>query len=342
MMVMRAASNQDLQGSKALSGRRRRAVVLLSTLACSGTLSCELLVADIPRTGPDAAPPPSSQHAGEWSALENHGDPSATEIMQSADAPAQAQPVGTLDGLSDAGASAAQAKVDATMGGASDDSLTDTRPDAASNAEVNGWSYVQVAVATPPGFVQLSSVTFPEAQLAGDLVVVAVGWGDTTDNVAQVSDTRGNGYLLAIGPTRTAGLSQAIYYAKNIANAVAGTNMLNVRFGLPVPRVDLRAVEYSGFDPVAPLDAIAAQSGAGKVATSGNVEAHGAFELVFGAGIATDTFSGAGPPFALRTVTANGNVVEDCAVSSAGTYSAGASLPNSVDWVMQAVTFRRR
>ena len=70
-----------------------------------------------------------------------------------------------------------------------------------------------------------SSVTYTAAQTAGNLNVIAVGWNDSTAVVNSVTDSSGNVYTRAVGPTAVAGaLSQSIYYAKNIAAAGANAN----------------------------------------------------------------------------------------------------------------------
>jgi len=64
---------------------------------------------------------------------------------------------------------------------------------------------------TPETYVP---VTYGDAQTAGNLNVVIVGWNDTTASVRWVLDESGNNYQLAIGPTRSAdGVSQSIYFA---------------------------------------------------------------------------------------------------------------------------------
>jgi hypothetical protein len=199
---------------------------------------------------------------------------------------------------------------------------------------------VQIATATPPGFVQYASAIFPRSQSAGDLNVVVVGWGDATASVTQVSDMTGNTYDLAIGPTRTAGVAQSIYYAKNIS--AAATNTVRVQFKVAVPRLDLRVVEYGEIDTVAPLDAVAGQSGFGGMPTSGSTTIHTAGEIIFGAGTTTDSFSDPGLRFTLRVLTADGDIVEDRLAGSVGDYAVDAVLTNGSDWVMQVVTFRRR
>jgi hypothetical protein len=66
-----------------------------------------------------------------------------------------------------------------------------------------------------------ATVTIPytKAQGTGDLNVVIVGWNDSTAQVSSVSDSEGNLYQLAAGPTVTGRVSQGIYYAKNVSAA---------------------------------------------------------------------------------------------------------------------------
>src|SRR4030081_2582468 len=62
------------------------------------------------------------------------------------------------------------------------------------------------------------SVTYTSAQTVGNLNVLIVGWNNATAHVSSVTDSKGNVYRLAVGPTVLSGTaSQAIYYAKNIA-----------------------------------------------------------------------------------------------------------------------------
>src|ERR1700676_4454131 len=98
------------------------------------------------------------------------------------------------------------------------------------------------ALALTPNFIQSNNavpqtpqskvtVSFPAAQSAGDLNVVVVGWGDASSQVSSVSDSKGNLYSLAVGPTALAGpsaLTQSIYYAKNIVAASAGANVVTL------------------------------------------------------------------------------------------------------------------
>ena len=104
--------------------------------------------------------------------------------------------------------------------------------------------------------------------------------------------------LSACRPDRARhGISQAIYYAKNIKSAAAGTNTVTVTFNTATPYVDLRALEYSGLDLVNPFDVGTSASGTSNSANSGAVTTTAAHELIFGAGTTTGGFSAAGSEF---------------------------------------------
>ena len=108
-------------------------------------------------------------------------------------------------------------------------------------------SYVQGSYATPQTPQATVSVTFAKPQAAGDLNVIAVGWGDTSALVNAVTDKSGNTYTLAVGPTYITGdATQSIYYAKNIVAAAAGANAVTVTFSKGAIYPDIRILEYSG------------------------------------------------------------------------------------------------
>ena len=90
-----------------------------------------------------------------------------------------------------------------------------------------GINLVQASYATPAGSSSSVPVAFPLVQTAGNLNIVVVGWNDGTSVVNSVTDSRGNTYTRAVGPTKGTGLQQSIYYAKNIA---AGSNTVTVAF----------------------------------------------------------------------------------------------------------------
>src|SRR5262249_61945012 len=97
------------------------------------------------------------------------------------------------------------------------------------------------------------TVSVPFRQDAGDLNVVAIGFNNSTSTITSVTDTAGNVYQPAAPLTRGSGMSQAIYYAKNVKAATAGTNAVTVQFSAAGPFADVRVPGYSGLAPVNPL-----------------------------------------------------------------------------------------
>ena len=203
-------------------------------------------------------------------------------------------------------------------------------------------NYVQGNYATPQTPQTTVIVTFTAAQLAGDLNVVVVGWNDSTATVSTVTDSNGNVYALAVGPTVQSGLaSQSIYYAKNIASATAGSNTVSVRFTSAAVSPDIRILEYSGADLDNPVDVTAANSGNSTSSSSGSATTTSATDLILGANLVQTITSGPGSGFTTRMLTLpDGDIAEDRMVTSTGSYSATAPVIPIGPWIMQMVAFR--
>jgi glucose/arabinose dehydrogenase/PKD repeat protein len=200
-------------------------------------------------------------------------------------------------------------------------------------------TFVQVAAATPQTAMSTVSTIYPQAQVAGDLNAIVVGWNDSTGNVTSVTDSAGNTYQLGAPVVRGSGLSQAIYHAKNIAAAAAGANTVTVNFDKAVNYVDVRILEYGGLDRTNPLDVSKSAAGSASTANSGAATTTTARELILGAGMTTGVFSNAGSGFTKRIITTpDADIAEDRVVTATGSYSATA--PQAGSWVMQMVTFR--
>ena len=203
-------------------------------------------------------------------------------------------------------------------------------------------AYVQNNYATPQSPQTSVSVTYKGPQTAGSLNVVVVGWRDTTAVVNAVTDSKGNVYTRAVGPTAVAGLlSQSIYYAKNIAAATANANTVTVQFNVAAQYADIRILEYSGLDPADPVDVTAAATG--KKATSSTPAANTtkANDLLFGDNIVNTTTAAPGSGLTNRVITTpDGDIAEDRIVKTTGRYSTSARLSSSGPWVMQLVAFR--
>jgi rhamnogalacturonyl hydrolase YesR len=202
-------------------------------------------------------------------------------------------------------------------------------------------TYVQGNSAVPQTPQTSVSVTFTAAQAAGDLNVVAAGWNDSTATVSSVTDTNGNVYTRAVGPTvQTGAASQSIYYARNIVAAAAGANIVTVTFSSGAIAADIRILEYKGADPNNPVDVAAASSGSSATGSSGAATTTNPTDLIFGANLVQTVTTGPGSGFTKRLLTSpDGDIAEDKMVTTVGSYSATA--PNtSGKWIMQMVAFR--
>ncbi|MFY9908302.1 MAG: IPT/TIG domain-containing protein, partial [Candidatus Sulfotelmatobacter sp.] len=203
-----------------------------------------------------------------------------------------------------------------------------------------GVRFIQVASATPQSSTASVPLAYTGAQTAGDLNIVIVGWNDTTASVQSVTDSAGNTYVLALGPTSGTALRESIYYAKNIlANS---SNTVTVTFNQAATKPDVRILEYSGVDESNPLDVSAGAIGNSNIADSGFVTTNAANELIVGASMAkSNTAIMAGAPFTPRVITSpDSDVAEDRTVNVPGSYHSWVPLNASGNWVMQVVTFR--
>ncbi|MET0165172.1 MAG: PQQ-dependent sugar dehydrogenase [Vicinamibacterales bacterium] len=213
-------------------------------------------------------------------------------------------------------------------------------------------TFTQAVVTSPPAFVQVNSVTpqtdqsavtvtFLSAQTAGSTNVIAIGWNSAAGNVNSVTDSAGNLYQSATVLARGTGLSQTIWYAKNIVAAPAGSNTVTVTLSAAMPYVDVRALEYRGLDPADPVDRTTAASGSSLAANSGPVTTTSANTLIFGAGMTLGTFNAATGGATTRIITQpDADIAQDQIVSATGTYSATANLGSATNWLMQLVAFK--
>jgi len=223
--------------------------------------------------------------------------------------------------------------------------VTATNPGTLSGSMANGFTY---GAATPSiGYVQSNyvtaassqtsmTVTYPAAQVTGDLNIVVVGWNDATAVISSVTDTIGNAYALAVGPTVITGIeSQSVYYAKNIAGAPAGANSVAVTFSGAAVNPEMRILEYSGADLNNPVDVTIAGSGSSAMSSSGAVATTNATDLLFGANFVQIPSTGSGIGYTTRLLTVpDGNIAEDEMVTTTGSYSATAPLNSSGPWIM--------
>jgi glucose/arabinose dehydrogenase len=179
---------------------------------------------------------------------------------------------------------------------------------------------------------------FTNAVGNGNLFALWIWYNSSSQNVSSITDNKGNGYIKAVGPTGNVGggWRQELWYAKNV---VGGTGVsVTVTFtGAIAGEKAISVHEYSGLDPVSPLDATSSFSGVAANTSSGQAATSYARELIFGASwFASSGTAGSG--FTQRSGQ-NGNATEDKFVTTAGSNSA--SFTNtSQDTIVQMMTFK--
>ncbi len=203
-------------------------------------------------------------------------------------------------------------------------------------AGITPINFVQVADAAPTSNHSVVAVTYPQSQTQGDMNIVVVGWHDMVSTVTSVTDSLGNSYNLAVGPTTGDLLRQSIYYAPNINS---GVNTITVTFNRAAVRPDIRILEYSGLDPASPFDVAVGAHTQSVLANSGSVTINFNSELLFGADMAANT-QGPGAGYTSRVLTPDGDIAEDNISSATGSYQATAPLTAKGPWVMQIATFK--
>jgi chitodextrinase len=233
-------------------------------------------------------------------------------------------------------------------------SYTVTAFDAANNISAqSGALSVTTAVASAPiAFVQLkeanaavsgnsvSTGNFTNSVADSNLIVAWIWYNNTTQNVLSVTDTKGNVYAKAVGPTTGAsGLSgwrQEIWYAKKVIGG-SGISVTATFTGTFATKKSITAHEYSGADQTNPLDVSSAAVTSTVNASSGALTTSFANELIFGAGLFLNS-SANGSGFIQRSST-NGNASEDKFVTSTGSYAAVFSN-SAQDAIVQMATFK--
>ncbi|MGZ4815020.1 MAG: hypothetical protein ACXVZV_06415, partial [Terriglobales bacterium] len=175
---------------------------------------------------------------------------------------------------------------------------------------------------------------------AGDLIVVWIFWhAPVAQAISTVTDTAGNTYQRAIGPTARVGTligyQQDIWYAKNI-NPGAKVKVTATFSGTFFGEKSISAFEYTGLDKAAPLDKTSVATGSGLNAAVGPVTTTAPGVVFAAAKFKTSGTPGAG--FAQRS-SLKGNVAEE--KLTPGPVSIRPTFTNAAqDWIAQMVTFK--
>ena len=163
---------------------------------------------------------------------------------------------------------------------------------------------------------------------SGDTLIVALAAGVPS---CAISDTEANTWAVAVGPTLGVGPLASRYtqiaYAKNII----GGPLPVITMGCA--DVEALVLEYSGLDPIAPLDvSLAASSSTSTALSCGPVTTTGNNELLIGWALSRGAVTAPGPGFTERLFF-DGDVVEDQVVGAAGAYTATATANNPA-WIL--------
>jgi len=198
------------------------------------------------------------------------------------------------------------------------------------------------ALLAVPSFVQVAvnsaaSVTFPGTSTSRDLIVVGIFWSSQAVSITSVTDTTGNTYNLAIGPTNWGGsYRDAVYYASNIVGGGAAPT-ITVAFSGAQGGTMTYAAEYSGVATINPLDQTSEGYGTGTVLESGIKATGQGTELIYGFCMSANTAT-VDPSFTARSTFSN-NFIADRTVTRTGYYHVFGT--NSAgDWMVQMATFR--
>ena len=249
------------------------------------------------------------------------------------------------------GSTRATAFADTGLSSSTSYSYTVAAVDYANNLSPQSAPLVVVTAAPSPSFVQQNfatpqipqsvvHATYAQAQSAGHTNILAIGWNDTTASVLSVVDGSGNVYQPAAPVYRGSGMSQALWFAPNIAAAPAGSNEVTVTFSQPAVYVDLRISEYARIRHTNPFDGLVSASGSGSNASTGLLNAPASSELLFSAGMTGAVFNGSGPGFTSRVITVpDGDIVQDKVAPATGSFSTSAPL-SSGTWLLQLAAFR--
>jgi len=201
------------------------------------------------------------------------------------------------------------------------------------------FNYVQGNSATPQTS-QVVPVAYNSAQTAGNLNVVFVAWNNNSGSVSGITDTSGNMYTKAVGPTinNTPPVrSQEVWYCSNIQGG--SNNTVKVTMSSAEPYIDIRILEYRG---PGTYDTSLGAIGNSATASSGTVTTTANNELLVSGTYSDAGTTGAGAGFKQRIKTVNWASAEDEVAGTAGSYSDSTSLVKSTVWVSQMVAFKPR
>jgi hypothetical protein len=191
------------------------------------------------------------------------------------------------------------------------------------------WSHAQTVARDSGG--ASNSLTFASVTQAGNLIIAEVDWSEESDFVS-INDSQGNVYAQVGGEQHSSsvGVRSRLYYAANIRGGA--DTITTVVSGSPAWH-EVYLHEYSGLDPLAPLDAFSVAVGIGTEFTGGAVTIAASHDLLYGIEI-DSSIASAAPGWSTRS-TLNGNIAADGDASAPGSYAfAGSSAGAFIAWTV--------
>jgi hypothetical protein len=182
------------------------------------------------------------------------------------------------------------------------------------------------------------NVSFTSNVQAGDLIVIPMMW-EPSSPTASVTDTLGDTYLVAAGPT--AGLGP---FSGTVAETFytfvrdGGSGPLTVHYQVTgATTMEATQLEYSGVEA---LDvAVVVVSTSSTVVDSGVMTLSGPQELLLGWADSFGNITDAGSGFIVRS-SIQSDIVEDMVSGAPGDYWVTTANSTDPNWILQAVAFK--
>jgi hypothetical protein len=175
-----------------------------------------------------------------------------------------------------------------------------------------GRTWQQVQSAAGDSGARSTTVAFPVETTRGNLILVAVHWSDNSDFVS-LSDSQGNTFLPVGVEQRSSHLrlKSRLFYARNIKG---GADTITTVVTSSPRHHGVFIHEYSGLDPIAPLDGFSAIVAGAQPLASGKVTTTAPHDLLYG----IEIDSGVGSVSTSWTIH---SVATDVEAPNSGTYT---------------------
>jgi chitodextrinase len=196
-------------------------------------------------------------------------------------------------------------------------------------SQASSWAHVQ-STARNSG-AGSNALAFSSPTAGGNLIVVEVDWSNGS-NFVSISDSQGNAFT-QVGSEQDhagVGVKSRLYYAANIGGGV--DTVTTVVTGSPAYH-EIYLHEYSGLDPISPLDSFSVNVGNGTTFTSGSITTTATHELLYG--IEIDSHRATAAADWTTRSTLDSNVAADRDAPGPGTYAyTGQSTGAFIAWIV--------